>query len=507
MSPVLVRILQLILSLSFLVMIHEMGHFLFARLNGVRVSKFYMFFNPQFSIFRMKKVQGKWQFRFFAPNVPDAAVEALDENGKPKLDKKGKPEMRPMTDAELAALPDDDWRKYPETTEWGIGWLPLGGYCAIAGMVDETQSADQLASEPQEWEYRAKKTWQRLPIICGGVLVNLIGAFVIYSAILFHWGSDILPLENAKYGMQYSDELLAEGLRHGDRIVEVGGKTPETIKDLLNWMVIDGEHDVVAVRPNRKTGAIDTLHITLSENFDRKVLAAGGQQFIDFRHPFVIGDITPEGPAARALMMTGDSIVSIGGIATPCYQDAVEELSNYACDSVSVAFVRNGELDTVSLFLGDEAQMGVLAYGAGNFIEARHLDYTFFESIPAGIKFGWNTLVNYVKQFRLVFTPEGAKSLGGFAAIGSLFPGLWDWHAFWLMTAFLSVILAFMNIIPIPGLDGGHVFFLLWEMITRRKPSDKFLEVANNIGFYILLALLIFANGNDLIKWLMKFFE
>jgi len=504
MSPVLAKIIQLIISLSFLVMIHELGHFTFARIFGVRVSKFYMFFNPQFSLVRAKKIRGKWQIKFFAPNVADSAVEKLDAQGNPVLDKKGKPVLRPMTDDELAALPDDDWRKYPETTEWGIGWLPLGGYCAIAGMVDETTSADELVSEPQPWEYRSKTTWQRLPIICGGVLVNFIGALIIYSAILFHWGRDIMPLENATYGMHFSEEMLQEGFRQGDRIVQVGDRTPETVKDLLNWMVIDGEHDVVVLRENRKKHTVDSVRIHLSDNFDQRVLAAGGSSFINFRFPFVVDRLAEGGPAARALMMSGDSIIAVGSVMTPCYQDVVSELANYPCDSVQIVFVREGARDTASLFLGDEAKMGVYPVAPSQYIALRHIDYGFWKSIPAGCELGWETLCNYVKQFRLVFTPQGAKSLGGFAAIGSLFPDSWDWQSFWLMTAFLSIILAFMNIIPIPGLDGGHVFFLLWEMITRRKPSDKFLEIANTIGFYLLLALLIFANGNDLYKWIMS---
>lgn len=503
---ILIRILQLILSLSLLVMIHELGHYTFARIFGVRVSKFYMFFNPQISIVRMKKINGRWQVRFFAPNVPDAAVEKTDANGKPVLDKKGNPEMRPMTDAERAALPEDDWRRYPETTEWGIGWIPLGGYCAIEGMVDETTDADKLSAEPQPWEYRAKSTWQRLPIICGGVLVNFIGAFIIYSCILGYWGTDVIPLESARYGMHYSEEMLHQGFRQGDRIIRVGDRTPDTRADLLNWMVIEGQHDITLVRENKLTQRVDTVQLQLSDDFDQHVLAAGGSSFIDFRFPFVIAEVTPNGAADKAGLLPGDSLVSVDSVPTPCFQDVSQELSKFACDSVRLQFVRNGEPCEATLFLGDEAKMACAVVGADAYLQSRHTDYSFFEAIPAGIRFGWETLGNYVKQFRLVFTPEGAKSLGGFATIGSLFPEQWNWHAFWLMTAFLSIILGFMNIIPIPGLDGGHMLFLIWEMITGKKPSDKFLETANNIGFYFLLALLIYANGNDIYKWLQHLF-
>lgn len=534
---VLIRILQLILSLSLLVMIHELGHFAFARLFGVRVSKFYMFFNPQISLVRLKKINGKWQVRFFAKNVKENQKVALDEFGNPLLwendpDEKvrkrfegkkplteeewaeieadfnfgrplarhqGHPKFTIIEEEDLPLLDDQDWRKYPETTEWGIGWVPLGGYCAIAGMVDETTTADQLGSEPKAWEYRSKAAWKRLPIICGGVLVNFIGAFIIYSAILGHWGRDYLPLENATYGMQYSDEMLAEGFQQGDRIIQVGDRVPETRADLINWMLIEGERHITVLRGTDTIGGLQ-----LSADFDQKVLAAGATDLVDFRFPFVIADIAPEGPAARALMMAGDSITAVAGKDMFCYQDIQAELKKHACDSISIRFVREGRPMEVRLFLGDEGLMDVHAFAPDHFLEMRHVEYGFWESIPAGIRYGWDTLANYVKQFRLVFTPEGAKSLGGFGAIGSLFPPMWDWHAFWLMTAFLSIILGFMNIIPIPGLDGGHMLFVIWEMITGKKPSDKFLEIANNIGFYLLLALLIYANGNDIFKFFFK---
>ena len=535
----MIQLIQLLLSLSFLVIIHELGHFTFARLFGVRVNKFYMFYNPRFSIVRMKKIAGRWRVRFFAANVLEYQKVALDNDGNPllwendkdpKVRKKyekvealtedewhaierdynfgkplsrhtGHPKFTIIEETDLPLLNDDDWRKYPASTEWGIGWVPLGGYCAIAGMVDETTTADQLGSTPQPWEYRAQSTWKRLPIICGGVLVNFIAALIIYSAILFHWGTDTLPLSSATYGLHFSDELLAEGFRHGDMIIGVGDRVPETRADLLNWMLIDGIHDITVLRGNN-----DTIKLHLSDNFDQKVLAAGGSSFIDYRYPFVINEVMPSTPAAIALLEAGDSVVAVGGVATPCAQDVTAELRRYALDSVDITFVRRGEVLTAQLFLGDEAKMGVYPKQAGEFLHTVHREYGFWESIPEGCRFGWQTLVNYVKQFKLVFTPQGAKSLGGFAAIGSLFPSLWDWHSFWLMTAFLSIILAFMNIIPIPILDGGHVLFLLWEMITGKKPNDKFLEVANTIGFYLLLALLIFANGNDLIKWISKFF-
>ena len=461
---ILIRTLQFLLSLSFLVMIHELGHFTFARIFGVRVNKFYMFFNPWRSIFRMKKILGKWHFRFFAKNTTD----------------------------------DDEWGQHPETTEWGIGWLPLGGYCAIAGMVDETTTADQLPTEPQPWEYRAKPTWQRLFIITGGVLVNFLGALLIYAAVFHHWGQDYMPLSSAEYGMHFSETMLSEGFCQGDRIIRIGDRTPETRADLVNWMVVDGEHDITVLRNS------DTVHLTLSDGFERKILADQSSTFCDFRFPFVIADVMPDSPAAQALMLPGDSVIAVNSQNCAIYQDIVAELALHPADSVDVTFVRDGQTLTARVLLTPDAHLGVYPKAPTEFLETKHVEYGFFEAFPAGIRYGWETLANYVKQFRLVFTKEGARSLGGFAAIGSLFSPVWDWHSFWLMTAFLSIILAFMNIIPIPGLDGGHMLFLLVEMITGRKPNDKFIERANNIGFYLLLALLIYANANDIIKFFMR---
>ncbi len=498
MSTFWIRALQLILALSFLVMIHELGHFTFARIFKVRVEKFYMFFNPRFSLFRMKKLGGKWRFKFFSPNVESTMVEKKDEDGNPVLDKKGQPVYRPMTDEELNQLPEGDWRREPDHTEWGIGWLPLGGYCAIAGMVDETTGADGLPSEPQPWEYRSKKTWQRLPIIIGGVLVNFIAALVIYSAILFHWGEEYIPVENAKYGFQYAEVLVNQGFQHGDKILTIGNRVPDTKADVVECLVVDGEKEVTVLRGS------DTVLLEMPDDFGKQVLASKEKGLIDYRFPFVISDLVDNSAAAKALMMKGDSLVSVAGVKTSAFQDVQAELAKHPCDSVTIGFFRPSEgMMEARVYLGDEAKLGVYSRSPLEYLETRKIAYGFWESIPAGIKYGWDTLVSYVKQFKLVFTKEGAKSLGGFGAIGSLFPPVWDWHAFWMMTAFLSIILAFMNIIPIPGLDGGHVFFLLWEMITGKKPGDRFLEIANNIGFWLLIALLLYANLNDILKLFM----
>lgn len=495
MSTFWIRAFQLLLSLSFLVIIHELGHFTFARIFGVRVEKFYMFFNPRFSLVRFKKVNGKWRVRFFAPNVEPSVVERTDEFGNPLLDKKGNPIYRPMTQEELNALPEDDWRRYPENTEWGIGWVPLGGYCSIAGMVDETKGENDLPPEPQPWEYRAKPTWQRLPIIIGGVLVNFIAALLIYSAVLFHWGKEYIPLENATYGLQYAPVMQEEGFQQGDKIVRIGERVPSTNADIVEWLVVDGVRDVTVVR-----GA-DTVVLTMPEHFDQKVLASDNTSLVAYRFPFVIDQLVDNGAAAKALLMAGDSIIAVGDTDAWAYQDVTAELQKYACDSVSITFVRDGQTMTTKAFLGDEAKLGVFTVNPyDKYLKTEKVEYGFLASIPAGAEYGWDVLVSYIKQMKLVFTKEGSKSLGGFGAIGSLFPPVWDWHSFWMLTAFLSIILAFMNIIPIPGLDGGHTLFLLWEMITRKKPSDKFLEIVNTIGFWLILLLVLYANFNDILK-------
>ena len=472
----MIQALQLILALSFLVLIHELGHFTFARIFHVRVEKFYLFFNPWISLVRFKKFDGKWHVKFFSPNE------------------------------------DEEWAAHPENTEWGIGWLPFGGYCAIAGMVDETHKTEDLASEAQPWEFRAKAAWQRMLIILGGILVNFIGALVIFTLLLWHWGQDTLPLRNITSGLYYSEILQAEGFEQQDKILTINGEEPEVLNDVVQAIIIEGKRDVVVLRGQ------DTVALTMSEDLGTRYLAQQNEfdknerekhradRNYEKRHyvlisewiPCVIDTVLPDNAAYYAGLQKGDSIVAIAGVQTPCYVQMTQELQRHPCDSVTVDYYRNGELHSLRVFLGDQCKLGIAAKFD---FEFEHTDYNFWQSIPAGIQYGWNILAMYVKQFRLVFTKEGAQSLGGFGAIGSMFPSTWSWYAFWHMTAFLSVILAFMNFLPIPALDGGYILFLLVEMITRRKPSDKFLEKANEIGFWILIALLIFANLNDVLRF------
>ena len=471
----MIQALQLILALSFLVLIHELGHFTFAKIFKVGVEKFYLFFNPWFSIVRIKKFDGKWHVKFFAKNE------------------------------------DEEWSKHPETTEWGLGWLPLGGYCAIAGMVDETHKTEDLATEPQPYEFRSKPAWQRMLIILGGILVNFIGAIVIFIMLLWQWGQDTLPLRNVTDGLYYSEIMQAEGFEQQDKILSINGEEPEVLQDVVQAIIIEGKRDVVVLRGS------DTISLTMSEDLGTRYLALQNEfdkaerekhradRSYQKKHyvlisewiPCVVDTVLPDNAAYYAGLQKGDSLVAVAGVPTPSYMQMTQELQRHPCDSITIDYYRNGELQTARVFLGDQCKLGIAAKIDFDF---EHTSYNFFQAIPAGIKYGWKILAMYVKQFRLVFTKEGAQSLGGFGAIGSLFPASWSWYAFWHMTAFLSVILAFMNFLPIPALDGGYILFLLVEMITRRKPSDKFLEKANEIGFWILIALLIFANGNDILK-------
>ena len=473
----MIQAIQLILALSFLVLIHELGHFTFARIFKVGVEKFYLFFNPWFSIVRIKKFDGKWHVKIFAKNE------------------------------------DEEWAKHPETTEWGLGWLPLGGYCAIAGMVDETHKTDDLASESQPYEFRSKPAWQRLLIILGGILVNFIGALVIFTMLFWHWGQDILPLRNLTNGLYYSEIMQAEGFEQQDKILFINGEEPETLSDAVQAILIEGKRDVTVLR-----GA-DTIQLVMSEDLGPRYLAKQNDfdkierekkradrsyqkrkyVLVSEWIPCVVDSVLPDNAAYYAGLQKGDSIVAVSGVPTPCFVQLTEELQRHPCDSITIDYFRAGEPQSVRLFIGDQAKIGIAP--KWDIFEFEHTDYNFWQAIPAGIQYGWNILAMYVKQFRLVFTKEGAQSLGGFGAIGSMFPSIWSWYAFWHMTAFLSVILAFMNFLPIPALDGGYILFLLVEMITRRKPSDKFIEKANEIGFWVLIALLIFANGNDILKF------
>ena len=486
METFLIRAAQLILSLSILVLLHELGHFAFARIFKVRVEKFYVFFNPKISLIRAKKILGKWNIRFFAQNVlPNERIK-LDSNGEPLMNGKNHV-MEPVPESEL---PEGDWRRYPETTEWGIGWLPLGGYCKIAGMIDESMDKTQLTQEPKPWEFRTQPVWKRLFIISGGVLVNFVLALFIYSVILFTWGREYIPLENATNGLSFSQTMIDAGFRDGDKITAIDGKKPLELSDAIEMILIDHAATVTVDR----SGTPVTIEIP--ENLTQKALASE-KGVMTYRMPFVIDTVVTGSLASKAALMKGDSLVAVNGKLINMQQEVIREFSENKGKKISFDYYRQGTLYRTTLTMGADGKLGV---GWRNFLKTERVEYGFFEAIPAGIGIGVQKLVGYVKQFKLVFTKEGVKSIGSFGALGQLFPATWDWLSFWELTALISIILAFMNILPIPGLDGGYIVFLIYEMITGRKPSDKFMEVAQMIGMTLLMLLFVYAIGNDIFR-------
>lgn len=506
------KLLALLLSLSLLVITHELGHLGFAKLFKTRVRRFYLFFNPSFSILKAKKFDGKWHFLFFNSELPESWMVA--DPDKPRyrteIDEKTKKETQ-----------IEQWEeKEPDNTLWGIGWVPLGGYCDIAGMIDETKSLKDMASEPQPWEYRSKKAWQRLCIISGGVLVNFISALLIYTCIFAHWGKDELPLRNAELGYEYHQILLDEGIQNGDIIWSIDGEEVDDLALAQKKILLDKPQSVV-VKRNVAVLQEDTIvgaeaQMTYTEEFDtialsadlvNKIMAENPKQLMTVRMPFVVKEFVAGSVAKSAGMEPGDRVVSINGKSCESYPEITAVLAENKGSEIQIGFIRDGEYMQKAVMLGNDGKIGVQLKTPIEVFDVEHTEYNFFQAIPAGIKYGCEQLVTYVSSLKLVFTKEGAKSLGGFGTLGSLFPKTWDWFSFWNITAFLAIILAFMNVIPIPGLDGGHILFTLWEIITRRKPSDKFLEVAQNIGMILLLGLLVLANGNDLWRWLGSMFR
>lgn len=460
METFLIRALQLIASLSILIVIHEFGHFLFARLSGTRVERFYLFFNPGFSLMRFKKVNGKIEFDFLSKNEPE------------------------------------HWKNYPESTVWGLGWLPLGGYCSISGMVDETQSLEDLAAEPQPWEFRTKKPFPRLMIMAGGVLFNFILALMLYSMILGIWGKSYLPVQNVPLGMDFSAPAHQAGFQDGDILLSADDFNIEQFNDESFRAVVEATQ-VKVLRQG------DTAIVNIPDDFMQQLMAAK-QGFASFRFPAVIKDLMPKSPGQKAGLLAGDSLVAIQGIPTVTFTDFATTIKQFKDSTVTISYYRQGVAGQALVALDSTAMVGFSAMMPFDLYETKDIAYNFWQSIPAGVQLAWSKLSGYAGDMKYVFTKEGAQSLGGFGAIAGMFPAQWNWRVFWETTAFLSVVLAFMNILPIPGLDGGHILFLLVEWISGRKPSDKFLERAQTVGMILLFALLIYANGNDLIRWLFK---
>ena len=450
MSPILIKTIQFFLSLSLLIVLHELGHFIPAKLFKTRVEKFYLFFDIKFSLFK---------------------------------------------------------KKIGETV-YGIGWLPLGGYVKIAGMIDESMDTAQMAEEPKPWEFRSKPAWQRLIIMLGGVTVNFILAVIIYIGMAYSYGDQYIPMDSLKDGIWVTEKNIGDelGVKTGDQIVAIDGEEVENFDSLLGE-IINGNTITINRDGNTVEKEIPVDFIaTLLEDEDKI-------RFISPRLPFIVGEIPKESANKNSGLQVKDQIIGIGDQSITYFDEAKSVIERYTSQEVDLRVRRDGREEQIPVVISDSATIGI-RMGALSFDEMEEMGflrletrkYTFAESIPAGIDKGVTTLVSYMKQLKKIFNPEtGAyKGVGGFAAIGGMFPDTWNWPAFWSTTALISIILAFMNILPIPALDGGHVTFLLYEMVTGRKPSDKFLEYAQMIGFFLLIALLLFANGNDIYKWLFK---
>ena len=480
MEVFLIRVLQFILAISLLVLLHEGGHFFFSKLFGVRVEKFYLFFDV---------TVGKWRGKLFS--------------FKPKK----------------------------SDTEYGVGWLPLGGYCKIAGMIDESFDTEQMKQPEQPWEFRSKPAWQRLLIMIGGVLVNFLLALFIYSMILFTWGESYIPA--GEMAMKFNDQAKELGFKDGDYLIAADGKLFKQF-DADLYRQLSAAHEVEVSRDGQR------LVLSLPGDLNMLEMLKSEPRFVSPYIPATIDSVLPGSPAAQLGLEKGNQILALNGHPIDSHNTFLYELgrlhdqmasaethddslavrtvtlvykgSETAADSatlvagsqevqVPVEATQTGVL-TKQVVLTEDLKLGFTPRLLTDLYKSTTVKYGFFESFPAGIRYGWNVLKGYVGDMKYVFTADGAKSLGGFGAIGSLFPPMWDWHMFWNMTAFLSIILAFMNILPIPALDGGHVLFLLYEMITRRKPSEQFMIRAEYVGFGIIILLMVVANLNDILRWL-----
>lgn len=438
MIIILIKAAQLFLSLSILIVLHELGHFIPAKLFGTRVEKFYLFFDIKFSLFKKK--------------IGD--------------------------------------------TVYGIGWLPLGGYVKISGMIDESMDKEQMALPPQPWEFRSKPSWQRLIIMLGGVTVNFILGFVIYMMILFVWGTDYSTKEDIKYGFGVTKTMEQYGFQQGDKIVSVDGKSFSEVTDITSYLLF---RDIKEIQVERTSGTIENL--TVPEDIGTQLFEAGDLPAMSPRIPFKLDSITPDSPASRGGLLITDKLVSVNGSEINYLSDLSYLLKNKRGTDIDLVVERNGENKVLKLKPNEDFTIGVVTKTTdSDYIKFNHKDYSFGESITKGASLGYWTIKDYLAQFKYIFTKKGAAQVGGFAAIGNMFPPAWNWKAFWAITAFLSIMLGVLNLLPIPALDGGHVMFLVYEMISGRKPGDKFMEYAQLVGFILLISLVLFANGNDIYK-------
>ena len=436
---------QLMLSLSILIVLHELGHFLPARWFKTRVEKFFLFFDPWFPLFKKK----------------------IGE------------------------------------TEYGIGWLPLGGYVKISGMIDESFDTEQMKQEPQPWEFRSKPAWQRLIIMLGGVTVNFILGFFIFAMVLWTWGEEYLPNDNLEYGI-FVDSLGTElGLQDGDHVLKVGDAPFDKFNDrtVFREIVINNATTIDVRRNGAET------QIEVDPKFSRELSAYKnkGERLFYPRVPFIVARYSKESPAKEAGIEVDDQIIALNGEPTPFFDSFYRKVKNRKSEEVTVTVLRN-EKDTIDykITTTEKGQIGVGYLNATHFFETERQEYTLAEALPEGTRQGWGILTDQIKAFGQMFRGKikASESLGGFGSIGALFGTEWIWERFWRMTAILSLILAFMNLLPIPALDGGHVVFLLYEVVSGRKPSDRFLENATMVGFVIVIFLVLYANGLDIFRWL-----
>ena len=436
MSPeFFIKAAQLLLSLSILIVLHELGHFIPAKLFGTRVEKFYLFFDVKYSLFK---------------------------------------------------------KKIGETV-YGIGWLPLGGYVKISGMIDESFDKEQMQKPPQPWEFRSKPAWQRLIIMLGGVTVNLLLGFFIYMMVLFVWGKETLPQENIPLGLEPTALIQEIGFEKGDKILDVDGKKLDYVLDINKMLLL---RPIEKIKVEKLDGSISEINIP--ENIGNDIFQSGQINSFIPLYSATIDSIVIDSPALYSGMQSGDKVVSINNEIIYDYTSFTNWLANNSDDIIDVEVERGASKYTLSIDRNDDGTIGVIKTNGG--IETINVKLGLADSIKQGFDYGYWTLYEYVAGFSFVFTKKGAQQLGGFGTIGNLFPAKWDWKGFWLSTALISIILAFMNVLPIPALDGGHVMFLLYEIVTGKRPSDKFMEVSTMIGFFLLIALVLYANGNDLFR-------
>ena len=451
MSPLLIKTIQFFLSLSLLIVLHELGHFIPAKLFKTRVEKFYLFFDVKFSLFK---------------------------------------------------------KKIGETV-YGIGWLPLGGYVKIAGMIDESMDTDAMKEEPKDWEFRSKPAWQRLIIMLGGVTVNFILAIIIYVGLAYAYGDQYIPADSLKDGIAVTEKTIGDkiGIQTGDKILAVDGEPVKDFQGIFTG-IING-NSLTIERDGRtfeQEIPVDFISTLIDDQDNARFLAP--------RFPFIVAKVAPGSQNQDAGLEPEDEVVAIDGQEIAYFDQAKAILEKKKGQEITLDILRDeGVRKEIPVKVNDSAQIGVQLGGLTfeemekrGLLRVETVEYTLVESIPAGIDKGVETLTGYLKQLKKIFNPDtGAyKGVGGFAAIGGLFPDAWNWQVFWGTTAFLSIMLAVLNLLPIPALDGGHVMFLLYEIITGRTPSDKFLEYAQMVGFFLLLALILFANGNDLYRWLTE---